>query len=130
MVTELGVSLLFQKLTITYPLLKPAAATKMGMVFRNENGSQEFKDNSCADFFFNVGSFQLTLNAPVDQITYLTSGQSLSINATTTESADFTLKANGATINTQNNSSSFSFSPTVSENHIVCIRGSKFWVKH
>ena len=31
-------------------------ATKMGMVFRNANGSQELKDNGCSDYFFNVGS--------------------------------------------------------------------------
>ncbi len=29
-------------------------ATKMGMVFRNEDGSQEFKDNGCQDFILNV----------------------------------------------------------------------------
>ncbi len=29
-------------------------ATKMGMVFRNEDGSQEFKDNGCQDFILDV----------------------------------------------------------------------------
>jgi len=28
-----------------------ASATKMGLVFRNENGSQELKDDGCSDFF-------------------------------------------------------------------------------
>ena len=40
-----------------------ASVTKMGIVFRNANGSQELKDNSCNGFIFNVGSFQLTLNS-------------------------------------------------------------------
>ena len=35
--------------------------TKMGMVFRSEDGSQELKDNGCSDFFFNVSfSFLFT----------------------------------------------------------------------
>ena len=38
--------------------------TKMGMVFRSEDGSQELKDNGCSDFFFNVGAFQVTLINP------------------------------------------------------------------
>ena len=40
------------------------SVTKMGLVFRNENGSQEFKDNGCSDFFLNVGSFQVELINP------------------------------------------------------------------
>ena len=32
-----------------------SSVTKMGLVFRNEDGSQEFKDNGCSDFFLNVG---------------------------------------------------------------------------
>jgi hypothetical protein len=51
----------------TYYGLTDAQATsvnKMGMVFRNATGAQEMKGNGCNDFTFNVGSFQLTLNAP------------------------------------------------------------------
>ncbi|MFY0630346.1 MAG: T9SS type A sorting domain-containing protein [Flavobacteriaceae bacterium] len=100
-----------------YGLTAPEAASvvTLGMVFRNENGSQEFKDNGCQDFIYNVGSFQLTLTAPTQSETYLTSGQSISIAATTSLAADFNLKANGASINTSTNSTSYSFSPTVTE---------------
>ena len=75
-------------------------ATKMGMVFRNETGSQELKDNGCNDFFYAVGTFQLSLTSPATNLTVLTSGQSLAIAATATLPADFVLKANGITINT------------------------------
>lgn len=92
-----------------------ADVTQMGMVFRNETGSMELKDDGCEDFFIPVGLFQLNLTAPTDAATFVTAGNSLSITATTTLDADYTLKANGVTINTQNNTSSYSFSPTVNE---------------
>ena len=103
----------------TYYSLTSAQAstiTKMGLVFRNESGSQEFKDNGNTDFFFNVGLFQVTLTAPTQDINMLTSGQSLPIAATATQAANFDLKANGTSINTSNNTTSYSFSHTVNEN--------------
>ena len=94
-----------------------ATATKMGMVFRDASGSQELKDNGCNDFFFNVGSFQLTLTSPTDNLTVLNSGQSLSIAATTSKAANFVLKANGITINTSNSSTSYNYNHTnITEN--------------
>jgi len=93
-----------------------ASITNMGMVFRNESGNQELKDNSCADFIFNVGSFQLTLDAPSTSTTILNAGETLTINATSSLNANFTLKANGATLDQKSNLTSYSFSPTVSEN--------------
>lgn len=87
--------------------------TQLGMVFRNESGSQELKDNGCADFFIPVGLFQLTLNTPSENTTFVTSGSSLPISATSSIAANFTLKANGSTINTQNGITSYNFSPTV-----------------
>ena len=89
-----------------------ANATKMGMVFRNETGSQEFKDNGCSDFFFNVGSFQLTVTSPTKDLTVLNSGQSLTIAATTSKVANFVLKANGTTINTSNNATAYNYNHT------------------
>ena len=89
-----------------------STATKMGMVFRNTDGSQEFKDSGCSDFFFDIGAFQLSLTSPTQDVTIMNSGQSLSITATTTLTADFVLKANGSTINTSNNITSYSFNHT------------------
>ena len=47
-----------------------ASSTKIGLVFRNENGSQEFKDNGCNDFFLNIGSFHVNMINP-DNNSYL-----------------------------------------------------------
>lgn len=90
-----------------------ATVTQMGMVFRNEDGSQEFKADGCSDFFFTVGEFQLSLTAPTDDVTIVAVGSMVSIQAFATQSADFTLKANGATIDTQNGITNYSLSPTV-----------------
>ena len=84
--------------------VQEAAATKMGMVFRNEDGSQEFKDNGCVDFIFNVGAFQVTMVNPSsdEPITYVSSGDSLNIMAQNTNGdADYELFGNGASITTQ-----------------------------
>lgn len=78
------------------------AATKMGMVFRNALGDQEFKDNGCNDFFFDVGSFQLQLNNPIENLTLLNPGDNLSISATSSVAADFTLIINGNIVDTSN----------------------------
>ncbi len=93
-----------------------ATITKMGMVFRNENGSQELKDNSCNDFIFSVGSFQLTLNTPTNATTILNSGETLSISATTSLAANFNLKANGTSIDQKTNITNYTFSHSVTEN--------------
>jgi 1,4-alpha-glucan branching enzyme len=87
--------------------------TQLGLVFRNAAGTQQFYGGGCSDFFLPVGLFQLTLNTPTDNPTIVTSGSSVDIQATTTQSADFTLKADGATVNTQNGITNYSFSPTV-----------------
>ena len=70
----------------------------MGIVFKNVTGSQEMKDNGCADFIFNMGSLQLTLNIPSTWTTVLDSGKNLSINATTSLPENFILKANSTII--------------------------------
>jgi pullulanase/glycogen debranching enzyme len=103
----------------TYFSLSDAEATSitnMGMVFRNAAGNQEMKDNGCSDFIFNVGSFQLTLNSPTTTTTVLNSGETLSINANTSLVASIVLKANGTIIDQASNLTSYSFSPTVTEN--------------
>jgi len=84
---------------------------KMGMVFRNEDGNQEFKDNGCVDFIFDVGAFQVTLTSPEPEnpITYLNSGGNLTIAANNTGgTADYELFANGSSLTTEN-TNSFSY---------------------
>ena len=89
-----------------------ANATKLGMVFRNAAGSQTLKlAPNCTDFIFNVGQFQVNLTSPtVNSSTVINSGGSININATNTNgNANYELKANGVTVNTANNQSSYNY---------------------
>ncbi len=88
--------------------------TKMGMVFRNEDGTQELKDNGNSDFFFDVGAFQVSLTNPTENsTTILNSGANLNISATNIGgNADYVLKTNGSIINSQPNISSYSYTHT------------------
>lgn len=89
-----------------------ASIVRMGMVFRNEDGTQELKASGCNDFFFDVGSFQMTLNSPSEDNTIISSGDDLSITATNIGgNANYELTANGVVIDTQN-TSSYSFTHT------------------
>ena len=90
--------------------------TRLGFVFRNETGAQELKDNGCEDFIFAVGSFQLSLVAPANSITVLNSGETLPISASTSLIANYTLKANGTSVNQQNDIIDYTYTPTITEN--------------
>nr|WP_321232275.1 alpha-amylase family glycosyl hydrolase [uncultured Psychroserpens sp.] len=57
-------------------------ATQIGMVFRNEDGSQELKDDGCNDFIFPIGSVQINISQPSNDIVVINSGDNLSISAT------------------------------------------------
>ena len=85
--------------------------TKMGMVFRNEDGSQTLKNNGGTDFFFDVGFFQVTLTSPlVNSTTILSAGSNLNVDATNTGgNANYVLKAKGSIIDTQTNIDTYSF---------------------
>ena len=89
-------------------------ATKMGMVFRNANGTQEFKDNGCNDFIVNIGSFQVNMiNPNANEVILVNSGGSLTVMAQNTNgNANYELFANGTSINTQNNITFFNFNHT------------------
>ena len=81
------------------------SATKMGLVFRNEDGSQEYKDNGCSDFFINVGSFQVEMINPdssgVILVDYNESTQIFAQN--TNGNAEYELYANGELVDSQVN---------------------------
>ena len=103
----------------TYFGLSDAEATsvsRMGLVFRNETGAQELKDNGCADFIFNIGAFQLTLTAPTSESTVLNSGETLAIVASTSMVANYDLKVNGTSVDQQTNLTNYSFSTPITEN--------------
>ncbi|WP_299338922.1 alpha-amylase family glycosyl hydrolase [uncultured Psychroserpens sp.] len=58
------------------------AATQIGIVFRNEDGTQELKANGCNDFIFAVGSVSINLSQPSSPTVVLNSGDNLSVSAT------------------------------------------------
>lgn len=69
----------------TYYSLTPAeanAATQIGMVFRNEDGSQELKDDGCSDFIFPVGTVSINITNPSSFPVVINSGDNLSVSAT------------------------------------------------
>ena len=63
-----------------------------------------------------MGAFQINRTSPAQTTTILTAGQTLTISATASLSANFNLKANGASIDQKSNATSYSFSPTITEN--------------
>ena len=90
--------------------------TQLGMVFRNEDGSQEFKDNGCDDFIIPVGNFQLFLDSSIEGQNIVSQGTNLSISATTSLSASFELFANGNSIDDTQSGTKFNTNYTVNEN--------------
>ena len=80
-----------------------SSATSMGMVFRNEDGTQELKDQGCSDFFINVGSFQVELINPdnygIILVDYNGSTQILAQN--TNGNANYSLYANGEIVDSE-----------------------------
>jgi 1,4-alpha-glucan branching enzyme len=83
---------------------------QMGMVFRNEDGSQEYKATGCNDFIFQVGTFQISLTAPIEDTTIINSGSDFSIAATNIGgNANYTLTSNGTIIDNQPSTDSYSY---------------------
>ena len=97
-----------------------ANATRMGIVFRNATGTQTLKKApSCTDFIYNVGFFQTSLAVPAENsTTIINSGDSRTIQASNTNgNANYNLKANGVSINTASDVSTYSFTDTnITEN--------------
>ena len=85
----------------------------IGMLIKAKDGSG---DKKTQDKTYQIGAFQLTLNAPTNATTVLKSGQTLPISATTSLAANFTLKANGSIINQETSTTTYSYTPTVTQN--------------
>lgn len=93
-----------------------ADVTRLGLVFRNEDGSQEFKDNGCSDFFVPVGSFQIFLDSSVEQQQIVNPGANINISATASLSANFELFANGVSVDNSQSGTSFSTTYQINDN--------------
>ena len=102
---------------------------KMGMVFRNSDGSKKLKyklNNSCTDtdYFVGIGSFQITLVSPAVSnggIINMNSGDNLNINVTSTENADFSIKEGTNEIATATNVQEINYNKTVTETNSYTI---------
>ncbi len=81
---------------------------RIGFLIKAKDGTGDKKSQ---DILVDVGAFQIILNSPAsNSTTIINSGDDLVIDATNTGgNADYVLKANGVTINSQSNISSYSY---------------------
>lgn len=84
---------------------------RIGFLIKAKNGTGDKKSQ---DILVEVGSFQVTLTAPIENSsTIVASGANFNIAATNTNgAATYSLKANGTVINTVASTSSYTFSHT------------------
>jgi 1,4-alpha-glucan branching enzyme len=59
-----------------------AEATRIGIVFRNPDGTQELKATGCQDFILLVGAVQINITSPSTRPAIITSGSNLTVSAT------------------------------------------------
>ncbi len=86
---------------------------RIGMLAKAKDGSG---DKKTQDNIVNVGIFELSLGSPSQTTSVVSSGGSLTIEASTSVSADFTLSANGAIVDTQTAITNYTTDYIVTEN--------------
>tara|TARA_R110002051_G_scaffold41085_1_gene85024 strand:- start:5258 stop:8641 length:3384 start_codon:yes stop_codon:yes gene_type:complete len=87
---------------------------KIGFLIKAKDGTGDKKSQ---DITHEVGAFQLSLTSPIEETTLLDQGDAITISATTSLAANFTLKANGSIINTSSTTTTnYSYNYTVTEN--------------
>ncbi|WCO01268.1 alpha-amylase family glycosyl hydrolase [Psychroserpens ponticola] len=66
-----------------YGLTQPQAdaATQIGMVFRNEDGTQELKEDGCNDYIFSVGTVSIVITEPSASEVVINSGDDLTVKS-------------------------------------------------
>lgn len=85
---------------------------RIGFLIKAKDGSGDKKSQ---DMVTEVGesSFQINLSSPTETTSIINSGDDITITATNTcGNATYVLKANGSTLNTQNSTSSFTYTDT------------------
>ncbi len=93
--------------------------TKMGLVFRSEDGSQELKDNGCTDFFLNIGAFQVTMINPSNDVIIVDMGGQTQILAQNSNGpANYELFVDGVSFHTASNTTFYQsiFVSNITEN--------------
>ncbi|MAN25863.1 MULTISPECIES: alpha-amylase family glycosyl hydrolase [Mesonia] len=84
----------------------------IGMLAKAKDGSG---DKKTQDHYVEVGVFQFNLNNPTNQVTILDSGNTLTIEASTTVNANFELLANGNSVDIQNNIQNYTYNYTLNQ---------------
>lgn len=88
------------------------AINAINVVFRSEDGTQQ----TSPDYTIQVGGFQLVSSYPSNGSTVsVNEGENLNITASTSQNANWILKANGSTVNTASNSANYSFTYGINE---------------
>ena len=93
---------------------------RMGFLVKAKDGSGDKKTN---DNIFNVGAFQMTLSAPVENsFTIISASTNASIVASNTGgAATYTLKANGVTVSGPTSTTFFTAGPLVTQNTVFTL---------
>lgn len=87
---------------------------RIGFLVKAKDGTGDKKSQ---DILVDVGAFQLTLTSPANELTILPSAQNITIEATSSLPANFTLKANEVVVNTSASAStSYNFVYNVAVN--------------
>jgi 1,4-alpha-glucan branching enzyme len=93
---------------------------RIGFLIKAKDGTGDKKSQ---DILVDVGAFQLALTLPTEATTILTSGSNFTISASNTGGiANYVLKANGSTINSQSGISSYTFTDnnvTANKNYVL-----------
>ena len=105
------------EITITpteyYPITANDVIYRLGMVFRNADGSREGKNASNGDIFVNMNlGFDVRFDEPANSSIGISEGTSVNFKAAATEIADFSFKQDGVEIGT--GAASLTFEKTVS----------------
>jgi len=69
-----------------------SSVTQLGLVFRNEDGTQELKDNGCEDFFIPVGRVIINFSNPEDDFVLVNPGSDLNVSASITYQGNITVQ--------------------------------------
>ena len=90
---------------------------RIGMVFRNADGSKEGKTDANTDIFVNLsqGGFDFVLNEPEFKNVFVATNDQIVISATSSTNATFKLLVGGIEINTQGGISEYTYTHTVAE---------------
>jgi len=93
---------------------------RIGFLIKAKDGTG---NKQSEDYTADVGLFQVSLTSPTNLINILNPGNNLNVTATNTGgNADYVLKANGSTINSQSDISSYTFTDTnitINKNYVL-----------